>query len=188
MDRRTHILEAARHLLLQYGPGKVTVADIAREAGVGVGSVYLDYRSKDEILIALSAQRYELVLSAMRRAARHEANPAERVREVLRARLQAFLTLAEDGAHGSELLHCYCPAVEEAWRRFTVAEAELLAEVLAEGVAAGALVGEAQAAAETVLAACATLSPPLLCKRRPADVAARAERLFALLLDGLRRH
>lgn len=187
MDRRAQILDAARRLLLQHGPGNVTVADIAREAGVGVGSVYLEYRSKDEILIALSSQRYEHVLAAMRRAAREAADPGERPRSILRARLRAFLTLAEDGAHGPELLHCYCPAVEEAWRRFTAAEEAILAEAIAGGVVAGALQGEPDEAAEAVLAACATFSPPLLCKRRPSDVLARAERLFSLLLDGLRR-
>lgn len=187
MDRRDQILEAAGRLLLTYGPGNVTVADIARDAGVGVGTVYLEYKSKDEILIALSSRRYEHVLSAMRRAAREVADHGERLRAILRARLQAFLKLAEDGAHGPELLHCYCPAVEEAWRRFTATEEALLAEAVGAGVAAGALHGEPATAAEAVLAACATLSPPLICKRRPADIEERAERLFALLLDGLRR-
>jgi hypothetical protein len=54
-ERRQTILAAAERLLRHYGPGKTTIAEIAREADVGVGTVYLEFSSKDAILEALSA-------------------------------------------------------------------------------------------------------------------------------------
>src|SRR3954470_12265580 len=64
--RREQILKAADRLLRHYGPHKTTVADVAREAGVGVGSVYLDFPSKDALVEELSRSRYRAVLDAMR--------------------------------------------------------------------------------------------------------------------------
>jgi len=64
--RREQILQAAERLLQHYGPQKTTVADVAREAGIGVGSVYLEFPSKEAIVEALSRARYEAVLEAMR--------------------------------------------------------------------------------------------------------------------------
>jgi AcrR family transcriptional regulator len=48
--RRAQILDAARDHFAQHGVGDTTVDDIARAAGVAKGTVYLYYRSKDEIL------------------------------------------------------------------------------------------------------------------------------------------
>ncbi|MEZ4463080.1 MAG: TetR family transcriptional regulator [bacterium] len=97
MERQHQILEAASRLLLHYGPAKTTVADIAREAGISVGSVYLEFKSKDDILVALSSHRYAHVLAAMRAAAQAHAAPAERLAALLMARLDAFLRLAAAG-------------------------------------------------------------------------------------------
>ena len=76
--------------------------------------------------------------------------------------------------------------MEAAWREFTATEQRLVAQVIADGVERGTLAGDPATQAETLLAACATLSPPLLCKRRSPDVRERAARLHRLLLDGLR--
>ncbi|MDX1415106.1 MAG: TetR/AcrR family transcriptional regulator [Candidatus Promineifilaceae bacterium] len=52
-DRKTRILDSASHLFVYYGYDKTTVSDIAREAGVSKGAIYLHFRSKDELLEAL---------------------------------------------------------------------------------------------------------------------------------------
>ena len=55
MSRRSdQILDAAERLLRHYGRNKTTVSDIAREAGIAVGSVYLEFETKDAIVAALS--------------------------------------------------------------------------------------------------------------------------------------
>jgi len=52
-DRETRILDAAAALVLHYGLDKTTVDDIAREAGVSKGAVYLHFKSKDDLMEAL---------------------------------------------------------------------------------------------------------------------------------------
>lgn len=52
-ERRRRILDAARQLILHYGYDKTTVSDIAREAGVSKGAIYLHFSSKEALLDAL---------------------------------------------------------------------------------------------------------------------------------------
>jgi AcrR family transcriptional regulator len=48
--RATRILDAMRELVLRMGYRKVNVQDVAEAAGVGKGSIYLHWNSKDDIL------------------------------------------------------------------------------------------------------------------------------------------
>ena len=51
--REAQILDAAAELFVHYGYDKTTVSDIAREAGVSKGAIYLHFESKDELFEAL---------------------------------------------------------------------------------------------------------------------------------------
>lgn len=48
-ERGERILDAAAELLLRWGYRKITVEDIAREAGVGKGTVYLHWKTKQAV-------------------------------------------------------------------------------------------------------------------------------------------
>ena len=54
--RRTQILDAAARVLAERGYHRTTVRDIAREAGIADGTIYLYFSSKQELLLALIAQ------------------------------------------------------------------------------------------------------------------------------------
>jgi AcrR family transcriptional regulator len=51
--RADRILDAAGHLLGRLGYRKVTIEDIARQAGIGKGTIYLHWRTKDLLFEAL---------------------------------------------------------------------------------------------------------------------------------------
>lgn len=51
--REQHLLDAAAKLFLHFGFDKATVADVAAEAGVSKGAVYLHFASKEALLEAL---------------------------------------------------------------------------------------------------------------------------------------
>lgn len=48
--KKSNILEASRKLFLRYGFDKTTVADIAKQAGISKGGIYLYFKSKDQIM------------------------------------------------------------------------------------------------------------------------------------------
>jgi TetR/AcrR family fatty acid metabolism transcriptional regulator len=55
-QRRTEILQAALNLFSEKGFGETTVEDVAQAAGVAKGTIYLYFRSKEHLLLALKKQ------------------------------------------------------------------------------------------------------------------------------------
>jgi AcrR family transcriptional regulator len=65
--RRDQLLDAAERVLLERGLRATTVADVAEAAGVAKGTMYLYFRSRDELLAGLRARylaRYTAALDA----------------------------------------------------------------------------------------------------------------------------
>lgn len=182
------MLETAARLLRHYGPMKTTIADIAREAGIGVGSVYLEFCSKDEIVEALSAEGHARVVAAMRAAIGSDGSFADRLRAMLDARFAAFLQLSDEGAHAADLLHCERSAVQRIHKRFLEEQRALVTDFLADAQRAGEFAfDDASAAAEALLTAYETLSPPFVYARCRESAAARHQALHQLVLHGLLR-
>ena len=184
--RREQILRAADRLLRQYGAAKTTMADLARAAGIAVGSVYLEFSSKEAIVETLSTARHCKVIDAMRAAAVIPGSFAEKIRGVFDARTAVLLRYAEEGVHACELVHCLSTAVKVAQTRFVEQETELLAELLREGARAGQLVAPKPAAtARTVLHAYAVFSPPKLFELPRDEVREALREMHELVLQGL---
>ncbi|MFJ9466097.1 TetR/AcrR family transcriptional regulator [Streptomyces caniferus] len=56
VERRERILEVAGELLLAWGYRRVTIDEIARRAKVGKGTVYLHWKTKDALFLAVVLQ------------------------------------------------------------------------------------------------------------------------------------
>ena len=54
--RAGRILDAAKELLLRWGYRRVTIDEIAARAGVGKGTVYLHWRTRDQLFLAVAAR------------------------------------------------------------------------------------------------------------------------------------
>src|SRR6266700_6032000 len=52
-ERAQRILDAAATLLLRWGFQKTTIDDIARLAGVAKGTIYLHWKTREELFVAL---------------------------------------------------------------------------------------------------------------------------------------
>ena len=143
VSRRKRILDAAERLLRHYGRSKTTVADIAREVGIAVGSVYLEFETKDAVVAALAERCHASVLGAMERGAKRTLPYSERLPLVMNARLRAFRKLYERGAHAPDVICCDCDAVSRVRAKFHDAEVGLIAELLDDAAAAGEFVVDA---------------------------------------------
>ena len=185
--RRKHILEAAERLFRQHGPAKTTVADIAREAEIGIGSVYLEFPSKDAVVEALSPARHERVIGAMRAAAEApDGTCVARFRAVFDARAREFAAMAAEGDHGAEMVHCAAAGVKSAHGRYLTEERTLVASLLDRGVRSGELVvADVEATAAVVLLAYASFSPPWLFQRCAQRADGELQAMHALVLRGL---
>ena len=185
-DRREAILKAAETLLQHYGPQKTTVADIAGAANVGVGTVYLEFKNKDEIIEALACLRHDAVLGAMEAAATSDAPYELRFAAIFDARFECALRLCAGGVHASDLIHCSCPGVEASFALYQRREHELLARFFREAQSRGALeMGDPEGAATTVLLAYDGFSAPRLFDGLEGDHRRRLTELHHLILRGL---
>lgn len=139
-QRRQRILKAAEVLLARYGYSKTTVADVAREAQIGVGTVYLEFKGKDSIVQALTRKHRDHILDGLAGIASDDSRShAERFTAFLRFRISAMDEVAKQGHHGMDMISCVCPASAEALTEHFTLESQLLAELIRRGEAAGEL-------------------------------------------------
>ena len=187
-DRRRAILECAARLFHHYGQAKTTVADIAREAQVGVGTFYLVFPSKEAIVEELSSSAHVRVLHAMREVAEARSYDTfgERLAGVLEARVAKFQELAGEGQHACELVHCASGPVKTVHARFREEEAKLLEDIVNDARKAGEIAPiDVERVVGLVQRAYATLSPPWLFEQSPHEARRVAHEMCRLLLLGL---
>jgi AcrR family transcriptional regulator len=65
-ERAERILDAASELIQRWGYRKTTVDDIARHAGVAKGTIYLHWKTREELFLALLTREYLTVLEDFR--------------------------------------------------------------------------------------------------------------------------
>jgi AcrR family transcriptional regulator len=185
-ERRLTILRAAARLFEHYGHGKTTMADVAREAHVGVGTVYLEFDSKDAIVEELSLGTQLGVIADMRAAATKERDHGERLVAVFLTRTQCFLAMRKKGQHACELLHCRDNDVVKKTRdRFHADELALVTQIIEEGRSVGRFRRlDAPKVAALIQRALATLSPPWL-PDDDAEAMRTTSELMRLLLGGM---
>src|SRR5688572_23302911 len=64
-DKRERILAAAERVFAEHGFFNTRVAEIAKVAGVADGTIYLYFKSKDDLLISLFESRMEGVIALL---------------------------------------------------------------------------------------------------------------------------
>jgi TetR/AcrR family fatty acid metabolism transcriptional regulator len=78
--KRDAILRAAIDVFAERGYFNAQVADVARAAGVAAGTVYLYFRSKDDLLVSIFERTVKERLEDGRAAVANLSDPAERLR------------------------------------------------------------------------------------------------------------
>jgi AcrR family transcriptional regulator len=104
-DKRQRILEAARKRFRYYGVKKTTMQEIARDAGVAVGTLYLYFKDKDDLLVA-GTEEY---VTRHRRQAEvivaSDASAADKLRRYVLDRFRASQATRAGGyRHAAEIL------------------------------------------------------------------------------------
>ena len=87
-DKREAILRAATTVFARNGYFNSKVADIAREAGIADGTVYLYFKSKEEILHSVFDRSVEEALEAARQRVKLIEDPREKLRQIAHLHLE----------------------------------------------------------------------------------------------------
>src|SRR5690348_4704484 len=85
--KRELILRAATDVFANRGFFNAQVADVARSAGIAAGTVYLYFRSKDDLLVSIFERTMRDGLAEGRSAVAAIADPIERLRCLARLHL-----------------------------------------------------------------------------------------------------
>ena len=184
------ILEAADRLLARYGYRKMTIDDLAEEVGIGKGTIYLRFKSKDEIVLATVDRIVDAIIEEMEALAASRLSPAEKLRRMLVLRIMHRFDRVQHYTKSlSEVLRDLRAELLQRRESYFAREAVPLAAVLKQGQAAGAFRREPPLmTARTLLAATNSLLPFSLSARELGtrkEVKATAEKISSLITAGL---
>lgn len=87
-DKREAILRAAIDVFAHNGYFNAKVADIAREAGVADGTVYLYFKSKEEILHSIFDRSVDEAIADAKKQLAGISDPKEKLRQIARLHLE----------------------------------------------------------------------------------------------------
>ena len=134
------ILDATDRLLARYGYKKMTVEDISVEVGIGKGTIYLHFTSKEEIVLSHIDRIVERVKERLREILASDAPAAERLRSMLMTRvLYRFDSIQHYTQSLSDLLAALRPGLMARRAQYFEAEALIFAELLVAGRESGEL-------------------------------------------------
>jgi len=189
---RDAILDATDSLLARYGYKKMTIDDLAREVGIGKGSVYLHFTSKEEIALSHIDRIIERLKSKLEAIAEKPLPANERLKKMLIERvLYRFDSVQHYTQSLNELLSYLRPKLLERRKRYFEEEAGIFAAVISEGQALSVFAaGNAVDLAQTLITATNALLPYSLSVFELGDrkeVAARTRKTADILIRGLRK-
>lgn len=147
--KRERILDAAERVFAHRGFFAAKVADIAREAGVADGTIYLYFKSKDDLLISLFESRIVRVNQQLAVAVAAAPHP----RAQLTAFVRTYLQLIADQPTAAEVLTIELRQSTKFMREYSARRFGELLAILAAVIAAGQERGELTAEVPAPVAA-----------------------------------
>jgi AcrR family transcriptional regulator len=197
-NRAEQIIAAADELFSRYGYERTSIDDIAKHLGIGKGSIYLEFKTKQDILIEILRRHAESILNLFEERLNNiKGSPLQALREALEEGALLVFDRVSSGFHTPEaLLHTSLEMKKNHCKDFYIRKRELLVSFLKKAAAAGEI-NKSIANEETAAIlrmGMANLYPPYL-DSAELDVPMtremlqeKARRLTTLLVNGLKNN
>ncbi|MEZ5345380.1 MAG: TetR/AcrR family transcriptional regulator [Pyrinomonadaceae bacterium] len=131
---RDAILDATDQLLARYGYGKMTIDDLAKEVGIGKGSIYLHFASKEEIALSHVDRIIERLCTRLESISDEKIMPEKKLEKMLLMRVTfRFDSVQHYTQSINDLLSSLRSKLLEHRKLYHENEAALLAKVIKEG-------------------------------------------------------
>lgn len=188
-DARQRILKAAQERLWNNGFKKTTIDEIASDAGVGKGTVYLYFDSKEDIALTIMAAFKEEMLEVQESLVRDPAkSPLEKLREMILLPCARSHEAIAQHPTAMEMVTVIRPHFQIRMRPYFEQEIALIAQVLEEGNRSGVFaVSDTISAARSVKYMVAGFWPPYPCVADPVQRSEEIVKVIDLAVQGLRK-
>jgi AcrR family transcriptional regulator len=192
--RRQEIMHAFEGLVAQFGLDRVSMKDLAREAGVSVGAIYLEFPNKDALILMVEEKWRSHVAQRNAAIVAGDQPPEEKLRGILVEHAAAFSQIVrEDRAafellSGAQRLRYLGRTTADTRKKIFELMAGSVAGVLQEGCETGAFaVDDPEPTSRLLVQAVAEyFSAPEVAKRPHDEVVREVEEMFALLMKAIR--
>ncbi len=135
--KREKILKAAIKVFARDGFYNAKMEEVARRAGVAVGTTYLYFENKDDLMISIFEEEMVPIINAMRREIAGQATATEKLTTFVRVHL-SFVEKDPDMAHLLEVEMRQCSKFIHGYHGGRFKEyLDLIAAILVEGQIAG---------------------------------------------------
>jgi TetR/AcrR family transcriptional regulator, fatty acid metabolism regulator protein len=136
-DKPQQIIEAAVRVFARKGYYNSRVSDIAKEAGIAAGTIYLYFRTKDDILVTLFRDKMAQFVGNLRKAIAGESDAVAKLSRLIRLHFE----MLEEDPQLAEVLQVEQRQGQKFFRGASAQEIAsyfaLITSVLEEGVAEG---------------------------------------------------
>lgn len=90
-DKRIQVIDAAIRLFAEKGYHSTSIQEIADAAGIAKGSMYLYFKSKDDLLLNIYRTFIERLFEEVEEAERNNSSPRDKLAALIRAQLDKIL-------------------------------------------------------------------------------------------------
>jgi len=186
------ILDATDRLIGRFGLKKMTMEDVAREAGVSRRTVYGYFKNKQALALASIDRVVRQAQSKMAEEAASDHAPAERIYRMLVARVAVRIERVRDITQSLDSVFAVVrPAYMQRRRRYFEEEARMLALVIEDGQKTGVFgAADPMETARLLVQATNAYLPYSLSleeMRQPGDLLDRIEKMATILVAGILR-
>ena len=136
-DKYQRILEAAVKVFAKQGFYGSTIAQIAREAGVADGTIYLYFKNKDDILVQFFEFKTKQVFDRFQKIVSKSDNALEKLTQLIRRHLNEFERDRNMAVVYQSETRRNSPLVKEQIRQMSKMYLDIVAEIVEQGQVEG---------------------------------------------------
>ena len=189
-DKPQQIIDAAIRVFARNGYYNSRVSDIAREAGIASGTIYLYFKTKDEILVTLFREKMAEWVASVRREVAAERDPLAKVRKIVALHFRVL----EDNPELAEVLQVELRQGQKFFRGASAHEVsayfDVINDVLEEGAASGQIRRDlpVKIATKMLFGAMDQLATSCVLGKRAYKLTEAAEPVATIFLKGVCAH
>src|SRR6201989_3443273 len=188
-DKREAIMRAAISVFAHNGFFNSKVPDIAREAGVADGTVYLYFKSKEHILHPIFDRSVEEALDAARKQIERVTDPREKLRQIAALHLERLGADRDPAAGFQGELRCCTKFMEEFSAAGFAEYLSLIRSTFEEGQRAGVFRADLKAnvVAKILFGALDEMATNWILSKRRYKLAPMADEVLDIFLNGVNK-